>query len=408
MNDPRFFETILGVKSPWSVARVEMSTGEKRLDAWLAHEEGVKFGCPECAVDAPVYDHSAERVWRHLDVCEFSLFLHAALPRVECPEHGVRQARVPWADPRARFTLLMERWAVEMLRGGLSVSAAGRLLKLSWDELWHILDRAVARGLKRKVVRVIKRLGVDEKAIAKRHKYLTLVFDLERKTVEFIGLDREAASLTPFLLSLTPAQRAGIEAVALDMCPAYIRALLDHLPEADQKMVFDPFHVMKAMNEAVDKVRKEEHAALSAEGIDLLKKTKYWWLYGAERVPERHAELFEELRAMNLLTGRAWSIKETLRGLWDCATREAGEAHLRAWYAWAVRSRLEPVKRVARMIKAHWAGILNFFRCRVSNGLSEGFNGIIEQIKRMARGFRNVDHFITAIYFHLGGLDLCP
>lgn len=408
MNDPRFFETILGVKSPWRVERVEMSTGEKRLDAFLAHEDGVKFACPECETSSPVYDHSAARVWRHLDVCEFSLYLHAALPRIECPEHGVRQAGVPWADPRARFTMMMERWAIEMLRGGLSVSAAARLLKLSWDELWHILDRAVARGLRRKVVRVIKRLGVDEKAIAKRHKYLTLVFDLERKTVEFIGLDREAASLSKFLLTLTEAQRSGIEAVALDMCPAYIRALLDHLPEAEMKMVFDPFHVMKAMNEAVDKVRREEHAMLMAEKIDLLKNTKYWWLYGAENVPERSRLDFEALREMNLATGRAWSLKETLRGLWDCATREAGEAHLRAWHSWAVRSRLEAVKRVARMIKAHWAGILNFFRCRISNGLSEGLNGLIEQIKRMARGFRNVDHFITVIYFHLGGLDLCP
>lgn len=408
MNDPRFFETILGVKAPWRVELVEMSAGEKRLDAFLEHEDGVTFACPECEASSPVYDHSAQRVWRHLDVCEFSLYLHAALPRIECPAHGVRQARVPWADPRARFTMMMERWAIELLRGGLSVSAAARLLKLSWDELWHILENAVARGMKRKVVRVIKRLGVDEKAIARRHKYLTLVFDLERKTVEFIGLDREAASLAPFLLALTPAQRSGVEAVALDMCPAYIRALLDHLPGAQEKMVFDPFHVMKAMNEAVDKVRREEHAALTAEGVDLLKRTKYWWLYGAENVPERSRLDFEALREMNLATGRAWSIKETLRGLWDCATREAGEAHLRGWYAWAVRSRLDAVKRVARMIKAHWEGILNFFRCRISNGLSEGFNGIIEQIKRMARGFRNVDHFITAIYFHLGGLDLCP
>src|SRR5438445_4323349 len=209
MNDPQFFEQILGVSLPWRVDRVEMNTDERRLDAFLVHGDDAVFACPECKAGCPVYDHMPERVWRYLDVCEFSMHLHARLPRITCIAHGVKQVQPDWAEPRSHFTRMMERWAIEMLHAGLNVSAAGRLLKLSWDELWRILDSAVARGLKRKVVRVIAHIGVDEKAIAKRHKYLTLVFDLDRKTVEFIGLDRAAASLTPFFLALTPQQRAG-------------------------------------------------------------------------------------------------------------------------------------------------------------------------------------------------------
>lgn len=342
-----------------------------------------------------------------MDSCMMQTFLHAAPPRVNCPDHGVKQAALPWAEPNSRFTALFEALSIRALKA-CTVKDACRLLNLSWDEAWHILEKAVARGLARKGKAVIEYLGADEKAIRKGHKYLTLVYDLERGAVEYIADGRTQDSLQRYFATLTPAQLGGILGVCIDMWPAYIEAIRASLTGADEKIVFDPYHVMVHMNRAVDSVRKGEHAALMAEGIDLLKKTKFWWLYGKENVPGKHADLFDVLKEMHLDTGRAWSIKELLRELYRCTRRTQGAELFRRWYGWAIRSRLAPVVAVARTLKRHLWGILNWFAHRISNGMSEGINGLIESLKRIARGYRNAEHFKTVIFFHHGGLDLYP
>jgi transposase len=134
--------------------------------------------CPDCGAELPVYDHAEERAWRHLDSCQFKTFLHARPPRVRCAEHGVRQVRLPWAEPRSRFTILFERLAVDVLRE-CDVSGATRILRVSWDEAWGLMERAVRRGQAPRPHRVPELIGVDEKAAAKGHSYLTLVCDLE-------------------------------------------------------------------------------------------------------------------------------------------------------------------------------------------------------------------------------------
>jgi transposase len=180
--------------------------------------------------------------------------LHARLPRVTCSEHGIRQALLPWALPGARYTIAFERQAIDVLLE-TDVLGCARLLHLSWHEAWHIMERAVARGQQAKKRRLIRRLGVDEKAVAKRHQYVTSVCDLDRATVEYVADDRKKSSLDAYYDSLSKKQLRGIRAVAMDMWEPFIASTVAHVPQGKDKIVFDRFHIMKHMGEAVDKVR---------------------------------------------------------------------------------------------------------------------------------------------------------
>jgi transposase len=279
---------------------------------------------------------------------------------------------------------------------------------MTWDEVWGIMNRAVARGLQRKQERVLPVIGVDEKAFKKGHKYMTVVCDLDRATVEHVAEDRKAESLRTFWQSLTPEQLDGIEAVAMDMWSPYVQATLTCVPEAAQKIVFDRFHIMSHMVKAVDTVRKQEHRQLTAAGDDTLKGTKYLWLFSAENLPDKHRPRFETLKEMHLKVGKAWAIKESLRELWNYSHTASARRFFKKWYAWATRSRLEPVKKVANMIKEHIQNVLTYCRRRVTNAVAEGLNSKIMAIKRRACGYRNKEHFKTAIYFFCGGLNLYP
>jgi transposase len=359
----------------------------------------------------PLYDHAEERAWRHLDSCQFQTYLHARPPRVQCPTHGVRQVRLPWAEPRARFTTLFERLAIDVLRE-TDVQGATRLLRISWDEAWEIKRRAVARGRARRRPHVPARLGVDETAVGRGQNYLTLVCDLTAGTVEYLADERKQASLDGYFTALTPEQRGQIQAVAMDMWEPYAQSVRAHVPQAEAKIVFDPFHIVQHMNGAVDQVRRQEHRLLRAEGDETLTGSKYVWLYGEENVPEQQQERFTELtrrRARKQLkTARAWALKESVRDLWRCRTRGEAEAHWRWWYGWATRARLPQVLKVAQMIKRHLPNVLTYFRHRITNAMSEGIAGKIQALKKAANGFRNRENFKTAIYFHCGGLDLYP
>src|SRR5438876_3098719 len=263
--------------SPWQVERVELKLSQGEVHVYLAHQNQPEWACAECGALGPLYDHQPEREWRHLDTCQYRTILHAAPPRLQCPEHGVRVVKLSWAEPGSRFTALFEALAITWLKHA-SQKAVAEQLQLSWDEVHAIMERAVKRGLARRHAEEIPQLGIDEKAFRKGHKYLTLVNDLKRNRVLYVAEDREQSSLDGFWSTITAEQRASIEAVALDMWDPYLASLRDHLPEAEKKIVFDKFHIAKHLGEAVDRVRRREHKALKAEGDERLTGTKYDWL----------------------------------------------------------------------------------------------------------------------------------
>ena len=407
MQDHELYRRILGIEAPWQVERVDLKLQQGEVHVYLAHQTQPQWACAECGALGPLYDHQPERQWRHLDTCQYQTIVHAAPPRTQCPEHGVRVVQLPWAEPGSRFTALFEALAITWLKHASQKAVAGQL-QLSWDAIHGIMERAVKRGLARRQAEELPKLGVDEKAFRKGHKYLTLVNDLQRNRVLYVAEDREQSSLDGFWSTITDQQRASIEAVALDMWDPYLASLKEHLPEAENKIVFDKFHIAKHLGEAVDRVRRREHKVLKAEGDERLTGTKYDWLRNPASMDDQQRREFTELRRSELKTARAWALKETAMNLYDYVYEKPARKHFQWWYNWAVRSRLQPVKEVARMLKRRFENIITYLKHQITNAASESLNAKIQWVKYTARGFRNKQNFIHAIYFHCGGLDLAP
>ena len=407
MRDIELYRHVLGLESPWTVARVDLGVTEHRVDVWAEHGDGHRWPCPECGTALPLDDHAEERAWRHLDTCQFLTSLHARPPRVRCPDHGVRQVRLPWAEPHARFTALFERLAIDVLKE-TDVRGATRILRIRWDEAWHLMERAVRRGRQAKVARVPVRLGVDEKAAATGQQYVTIVCDVDEGPVEYIADDRKQRSLDGYVTQWSEAERTGMAAIAMDMWEPYMQSVLAHVPGGAEKIVFDKCHIMSHVGKAVDTVRKQEHRALRDEGDDSLTGTKYLWLYRAQNLPDKHEARLTGLRQRPLQTARAWMIKETLSEIWGDQHVGWARAFWRRWYFWATHSRLGPIITAAKTSQRHLPNVLTSFTHRITNAVAEGLNSKIQTIKKMAYGFRNREHFKTAIFFHCGGLQLYP
>ena len=316
MQDSELYGRILGITAPWRVERVELQLKQGEVHVYLAHEDKQEWPCPECGASCAVYDHQAERQWRHLDTCQYRTIVHAQPPRSQCREHGVRVVKLSWAESNSRFTALMEGLAIAWLKHA-SQKAVAEQLHLSWDEVHGIMERAVERGLARRQAEEIPRLGVDEKAFRKGHKYLTLVNDLRRNRVLYVAEGREQSSLDGFWGTITEAQRDSIEAVAMDMWDPYVDSVREHVREADKKIVFDKFHIAQHLGEAVDRVRRREHKELKAEGDERLTGTKYDWLRNPATMDAEQRREFASLRQSELKTARAWALKETGMALYN-------------------------------------------------------------------------------------------
>jgi transposase len=407
MKDFQLYQQILGLVAPWQVESVTLKPKEREIEVRVACAE-THWACSQCGQRMEIHDYE-ERRWRHLDSCQFKTILVSRVALVRCAEHGAQTVVVPWAEKNGRFSKLFERLAIDVMLE-CSISGACEILGISWDEADGIKQRAVKRGVARKIPKVMPRLCVDEKGMGHGHDYMTIVAQAEagQTTVEYVGEGRERESLDAFWEGLMAEQLAGVEAIAMDMWKPYVQSTLAHVPGAAGKIVHDPFHLVKYMNEAVNEVRISEHRRLQAQGDDILKHTRQLWLYGMENVPAKHAQRFDEIKKLNLETSRAWAIKEVFRSFWLCDTVKKAERYFGQWYGWAIRSRLEPVKKVARMCKRHLDNILTFFQHRHTNGPMEGLNNAIQGLIKKAYGYRNKERFKTDIFFHLGGLDLYP
>ena len=408
MQDTKLYQRLLGIQAPWQVDGVDIDVKNVRegtVTVSVSHDRAVPLPCPECGADCPGYD-TRERRWRHLDTMQYRTILVAQVPRVRCPTHDVRQVDVPWAEQGSRFTALFEMLVIDWLQEA-SFAAVARRLNMTWDQVAGVQDRAVERGLARRDLTKPKAIGVDETSFKKGHDYVTVVNDLDAPGhVLHVADGRRQGALDEFFEVLGEDGAQGLEHVAMDMWPAYIKSTERNAPQAD--IVFDKFHIAKHLGDAVDKVRRSEHKALTAQGDHRLKKTKHLWLRNPENMSSSRWRDFAGLRKSELKVARAWAIKEMAMSLWGYRKRGWAERMWKRWYQWAIRCRLEPMKRVARMIKAHWEGVMNAVTSPITNARAEGINRKIQWIKRKACGFRNRERFRMAIYFHLGGLDLYP
>lgn len=402
----KHYALLLGIGSPWAVKNVELKLGEKRVEIELCWQWGAAARCPECGRECSIHDCAPERTWRHLDTMQFTTLIRARMPRSDCPEHGVKTMAVPWAAPQGRFTLLFERFAVEVLLASASVSQACELLGLSWDSAQEIMRRAVERGLERRQLDELKHLGMDEKSFKRGQSYVTLLTDLDESRVLDVVEERTTEAADRLWETLSPEQKQAVEAVAVDMWEPFIQTIEKQVPEAD--IVHDKFHVSKYLGEAVDKVRRVEHKELMAQGDETLKGTRQLWLYNPENFSSEQAKEFSALKDLHLKVARAWAAKELFSKFWNYQEKGWARRFFKNWFGWVSRSRLKPMVEVAQMLKRHLDNLLTYLDHRITNAVTEGLNSKIQSLKSAARGFRNFRNYRIRILFFCGKLDLYP
>lgn len=403
-----FYNHLLGIESPWEVISIIRDTHAKVVTAIVHFKDKEPLLCPECGKAGKLHDHR-KRTWRHLDSCNHKTYVQASIPRVSCPEHGVKQVPVNWAEKNSRFTLEFESTVILWLRED-PISTVAENFGLSWDEVDGIMSRAVKRGLKRRKKTEPKSIGIDETSFQKRHEYVTVILDKGNDVIIDILEDRKAATLKNWFKTQDKSDFSKIESISMDMWDPFINAVKESFEYADTLIAFDRFHVAGHFGKALDKVRVEENRKLSSTLINPLIRTKFHWLKNSEKTDNRSTRRkeFLNLTRMNLKTARAWRIKEAAAMLWNYSYMGVAEKQWRHLLYWISHCRLKPMIAVGKMIRNYFWGILNAIRLKVNNSMLEAKNNRIQKIKRMACGFRNRARFKNAILFHLGGLDLMP
>ena len=311
--------------------------------------------------------------------------------------------RQPWASPKARHTLRLEYEVLRLCRTTTQKEAAATL-GLPTSTVADILHRSVERLREGHRIRGLKRIGIDEISYRRGHRYLTVVYDLERHHVVWVGRGRARDTIDRFFREhMSPGQRSRVEVACCDMSPTYIGAIRDHLPGA--RLVLDRFHVIKALNEAVDEVRKELWRSLDRAGRKELKGLRFILLKNAANRTDAERRALASIARSHRRLHRATVLKDELSLLWESEGPAAAERFLKRWCKSALLSRNEPIRRFVATVKNHWDGILASI-CGVTNAVAEGLNRVIRMVKNRASGYRGTDNFSNMIYLVVGDLDL--
>ena len=406
MKDTQLYGELLGLGKPWSVESVELALERGKVTVYVRCDADTVWGDPEAPGRRAHIHGSVRREWRHLDTCQLETRIVAEVPRVKYTSGRVEEVAVPWAERYSRITRLMEGFVIQLLVAASNVKRVAGLLRLDWHTVNAVMTRAVERGMVRRSEELVRYVGLDEKSFARHHNYASVLTDITGSRVLDVVRGRSLLDAQQLLGTLTPRQRQGVQAAAVDMWPGYMSAIRAMLGQAD--IVHDKFHVSKYLNDAVDQVRRAEHKKLRAQGESPLTGTKYDWLKSIEDKRSAEAVAFRHLYQANFKTSRAWALKESFAAFWDYRYQRPAENYFDSWAQRTMRSQLEPMKDVAKMLRRHREGLLNYTKHHITNAAAEGFNSIIQTIKANARGFSNFDNFRTRILFFCGKLDLRP
>jgi transposase len=402
-QDLRLFQAALGLTEPWQVASVEFDPAQKRLDLRIDFAKGARFACPECGrADCPVHD-TEEKTWRHLDFFQHQAYLSARVPRVVCPEHKTHLVQVPWARERSGFTLLFEALVMAMV-AEMPVATLAALVGETDMRIWRIVHHYVDEAVEVQDLSGVERVGIDETSSRRGHEYVSVFADLDQRRGVFCveGRDHETVQAFSLFLETHRGDPARVSEVCQDMSEAFLKGTRTHLSAAE--VTFDRYHIRQHLSKAVDEVRREE----SKHQKDLLKNTRYMWLKRPAKLTDKQRDLLDELLAQPLQTVRAYTLSQQFDSFYELDDPDTAEEFLRRWIAEVDRSRLEPLQKFARMLEDHWPGVIRWHHSRVSNGLLEGLNSLIQAAKRRARGYRTNRNFIAMIYLIVGKLNAGP
>jgi transposase len=400
MKDTIIFASALGISEPWFVNKVEFTPeidGEV-LHIYIEHKTGYQYRYDGdfCSI----YDH-IPRTWRHLNFFQHVCYLHAKVPRVRTKNGSTLQIDVPWADAGSSFTLLFEAYSMLLIKSGMSLTAAGEYMNIDGRILGRIIKRHVANALAEQPLEAVQELGMDETSYQKGHDYITVLTDKKSKKVVGLGHGKgeEAVKEALIEMEVRGADRDDVETISLDFSPSFIAACNNYFPQAAK--VFDRFHLDKLLSTAVDQVRREDQK----HNVEL-KKTRYLWLKNFSNLSEKKKKIVETLQQTCPRIGKAYRLKEQFKEIFQEIEKDKALELLEAWITLAITSEIEPIINFTNTLQKHWQGIITYFDGRVSNAFAEQVNLKIQEIKRVAKGYRNLDNFYTMIYFHLGGLQL--
>lgn len=401
MESKEIFSMALNICSPWYIKEVAMIRKEEtrpgQIDIFIDFKPGSKFK-DGTGTDCPVHD-TIEKTWQHLNFFEHTCYIHARVPRIRTSNNKVEMVQVPWARTGSGFTLLYEAFAMLLIESEMPVKRAAKVLNIYDTRLWRIFNYWVARAVMSDDQSNVINIGIDETSTKKGHNYVTLAVDMKERRVIFVkpGKDAQVLSELKTHLDSKGCPSEQIQNFSMDMSPAFISGVVNNFPTSN--ITFDKFHIMKLINEAMDKVRIYERKQHSE-----LKGHKYLFLRNSDKLSMN--EISARSYFLNLYEdlGKAYRLKELFNDFWKIASVDDASGYLAFWCDLVEESCLQPFISVSKTIKAHWSGVVNYFKSKLNNGILEGINSKIQLAKKRARGYRNLDNFINMIYFIAGKL----
>lgn len=366
------------------------------------HKNGCR--CPQCGRRGKIVRTMRPRRWRDVRLCGRTVWLQHCPREIRCPTHGRRVEVSPWAEPGAHATYRLEYLLLRYCQV-MPQKAAAQMLDMPSSTLSDLLHRVIGRVRQGHQIRDLKTIGIDEISYAKGHKYATLVYDLDRSWVVWVGRGKARETIDQFFNdALSTYQKAKIKWACCDMSETFIGAIGQHCPNA--WLVLDRFHVVKALNNAVDEVRKEQWREASGEDRKALKGLRWLLYHHSSTRSGEDTKTLKTLEKANRRIYRAWRLKDEFEQLWEYKAPWAAKRFLKNWTTAALKSRLEPLKKFVRTVRKHADGILAFVKTRLTNAVAEGINRIVKIVKNRASGFRHLWAFTDMIFLTVGDVDI--
>jgi len=377
---------------------------DRELHLWVKpHKNGCH--CPYCKRRGRIVrTMDNPRIWRDLPICGWSVFLWYYPREIFCATHHRVQEDIPWADPYARITYRFE-YALLVYCQIMNQKAAAKLLHIPKSTLSDLLHRTITRIREGHRIRGLKTIGIDEISYSKGHKYATVVYDLDRARVVWVGRGKGRKTIDEFFTKkLSDYQKKQIKWASCDMSQAYIGAIEHHCPNAT--LVLDRFHIAKALNDAVDEVRKEQWRKASGDERKALKGLRWLLFKHSSNRSRKDSRILNALQKGNRRIHRAWVLKDEFEQFWEYKAPWAAVRFLKGWTTTALKSRLEPIRKFVRTIRENIHRILSFTKSRLTNATAEGLNRIIKMTKNRASGFRTLEAFTDMIFLTVGDVDI--
>jgi len=361
--------------------------------------------CPECSVRGKIVCQTKEvREWKDIPVYGITVVLCYAPKEIECSTHGRVQEEIPWAEGFARVT---HRFEYAVLRFGqqMTQKAAAEFLRIPKSTFSDLVHSIVTRERANHKVRDLTLMGVDEISYCKGHKYATIVYDLKRAKVVWVGAGKGSETLERFLTTkLSEYQRTKIQFACCDMSKAYISTIKKWLKKTT--LIIDRFHIVKALNEAMDEVRKQEWRKVSKAKRIALKGIRWILFRHSSTRTKGQTRMINRLRRGNNRIYRAWLLKDEFEHFWGYSYTGSAESFLKKWSTRALKSRLKPLRKFVETLREHQKHILPYIKTHLTNAKGEGINRILRIVKNRASGFKSLEAFSDMIYLTIGDLDI--